>query len=78
MVEVKFEAGNVVHLTETRSIKPYLLATPETLEHRAILVPRRLVCDDGRILTITAWEPIVKLGSIVSVTVKAIVELEDE
>jgi len=31
-LEVKFEAGNIVHLTETRSMKPYLLAIPEILE----------------------------------------------
>ena len=32
IVEVRFEAGNVVHLTEIRSMKPYSLAIPETLE----------------------------------------------
>ncbi len=31
-LEVRFEAGHVVHLTEHRNLKPNSLETPETLE----------------------------------------------
>ena len=31
-VELRFEAGNVVHLVEHRSFKPHSLAKPEKLE----------------------------------------------
>jgi hypothetical protein len=30
-LELRFEAGNIVHLTEHKSMKPYLLKTPDKL-----------------------------------------------